>query len=99
MFSNTRTGPPIVILQPGPGDPAGNRVLALNDCTTRMNGPDVTLLQRELVRRGFSVGTYGIDGWYGPDTRAAVVAFQRNAGLLVSGVVDEATWGELSVGR
>lgn len=91
-FSNAPGGPPVVVLQPGPGDPAGNRMLALNDCDTRMNGNDVAALQRELEHRGFPVGSFGTDGWYGPDTRAAVVAFQRSAGLLVTGVVDNATW-------
>jgi peptidoglycan hydrolase-like protein with peptidoglycan-binding domain len=57
-----------------------------------MNGADVTALQRELERRNFNVGPYGFDGWYGPDTRAAVVAFQRSAGLIVSGVVDQTSW-------
>jgi peptidoglycan hydrolase-like protein with peptidoglycan-binding domain len=62
-----------------------------------MNGPDVVGLQRALERRGFSVGRYGIDGWYGPDTRAAVVAFQRREGLPVTGVADEATWEALDL--
>ena len=91
-FSNAPEGSPIVVLQPGAGDPAGHRMLALNDCDTRMNGDDVVALQRELERQDYSVGPLGIDGWYGPATRAAVVAFQRGAGLLVSGVVDDATW-------
>ncbi|MCK4513956.1 MAG: peptidoglycan-binding protein, partial [Spirochaetaceae bacterium] len=91
-FSNTADGSPMVVLQPRPGDPMGHRMLALNDCDTRMNGDDITALQRELERRGYSVGPFGVDGWYGPDTRSAVVAFQRSADLLVSGVVDDATW-------
>jgi len=96
-FSNAPNGPPIVVLQPGPGNPSGNRMLALNDCDTRMNGEDVVALQRELERRGHSVGPSGTDGWYGPDTRAAVVAFQRSSNLLVSGVVDDATWRKLEL--
>jgi len=91
-FSNTPGGSPFVVLQPGPGEPSGNRMLALNDCDTRMNGDDIAALQRELERREYNVGPFGVDGWYGPDTRAAVVAFQRSAGLLVSGVVDDSTW-------
>lgn len=91
-FSNTPGGSPFVVLQPGPGDLSGNRMLALNDCNSRMNGDDIVALQRELERRGYPVGPFGLDGWYGPDTRAAIVAFQRGAGLLVSGVVDDQTW-------
>ncbi|MEE8440189.1 MAG: peptidoglycan-binding domain-containing protein [Spirochaetia bacterium] len=96
-FSNTPDGSSFVVLQPGPGDPTGNRILALNDCDMRMNGEDIAGLQRELERRGYSVGPSGVDGWYGPDTRAAVVAFQRSAGLLVSGVVDGTTWRMLGI--
>lgn len=68
------------------------RVLAFNLCSVRMNGPDVAQLQRALEGRGFSVGSHGIDGWYGPDTRAAVIRFQRAAELPVTGVVDESLW-------
>ena len=32
------------------------------------------------------------DGIYGPQTTAAVSAFQRNRGLPATGVTDQATW-------
>lgn len=32
------------------------------------------------------------DGFYGPNTATAVSAFQRKAGLRVTGVADQATW-------
>ena len=62
-----------------------------------MNGPDVVRLQRALEGRGFSVGPHGLDGWYGPDTRAAVIRFQRAAGLAVTGVVDDRVWDLLGL--
>jgi hypothetical protein len=68
------------------------RTLAFSLCSERMNGEDVVLLQRALAGRGFSLGPHGVDGWYGPDTRAAVIRFQREAGLPVSGVVDTRLW-------
>lgn len=68
------------------------RVVAFNLCSVRMNGADVSRLQRALEGRGYSVGRHGIDGWYGPDTRAAVIRFQRDADLPVTGVVDEPLW-------
>lgn len=40
-------------------------------------------LQAQLARRGFDVGTP--DGVIGPKTRAAIIAFQRTAGLLADG--------------
>ena len=75
------------------------RVLALQECGTRMNGSDVRALQAALERRGFSVGPYGVDGWYGPDTRAAVIRFQRASGLPVTGVVADADWTVLGFGE
>ena len=46
-------------------------------------------LQVELHRRGFSCGS--IDGGAGPQTTAALRAFQRGAGISDSGVLDDAT--------
>ena len=45
--------------------------------------------QVELARRGFSSGS--IDGVRGPQSVAALNAFQRNEGLRETGVLDEAT--------
>jgi hypothetical protein len=67
----------------------GARILAFNLCSVRMNGADVARLQRALEGRGFGVGPHGIDGWYGPDTRAAVIRFEREADLPVDGIVDD----------
>lgn len=36
-----------------------------------------------------------VDGWYGPVTRAKVVAFQKSQHLITDGVVGPATWGKL----
>ncbi|MFA6983175.1 MAG: peptidoglycan-binding domain-containing protein [Sedimentibacter sp.] len=37
-----------------------------------------------------------VDGVFGPDTTAAVIAFQILYGLPVTGVVDLETWSRLS---
>ncbi|MFW5743169.1 MAG: peptidoglycan-binding domain-containing protein [Spirochaetota bacterium] len=73
------------------------RILAFNLCSVRMNGPDVVRLQRALEGRGFSVGPHGLDGWYGPDTRAAVIRFQRASDMPVTGVVDDTVWESLGL--
>lgn len=55
-------------------------------------GAFVTLLQSELVKRGFSCGVTGADGDFGKNTEAAVKAFQKAHGLKVDGVVGASTW-------
>ncbi len=50
-------------------------------------------LQVELHRRGFSCGS--IDGVTGAQTVGALKAFQRNAGIAETGVIDDATRGVL----
>ncbi|MCM3224846.1 peptidoglycan-binding domain-containing protein [Terribacillus saccharophilus] len=35
------------------------------------------------------------DGIFGPNTRQAVINFQRNNGLGVDGIVGQATWNRL----
>lgn len=50
-----------------------------------LRGDDVTALQRRLSELGFQ--NTRVDGIFGPDTAKAVVAFQRNTGLVTDGVV------------
>lgn len=50
--------------------------------------PDVHHIQARLVGKGFSVGPYGIDGYYGKDSQAAVNRFKAHHGLVQNAVVD-----------
>lgn len=43
-------------------------------------------IQQQLKDKGYSLGSYGVDGSYGKDTYNAVKAFQRDAGLSADGV-------------
>jgi hypothetical protein len=52
-------------------------------------GPEVTKLQQRLTELGFD--PKGIDAKFGPDTEAAVKAFQQASGLAVTGIVDSIT--------
>ncbi len=56
-------------------------------------GHEVQFLQQWLVNNGYSVGTAGIDGIFGPDTEAAVRRFQTDAGIAIDGIVGPQTWG------
>lgn len=59
------------------------------------SGPAVRFLQRRLQQRGFYRGA--IDGQFGAATLRAVRQFQRQQGLDVTGVVNNATWRALGV--
>jgi peptidoglycan hydrolase-like protein with peptidoglycan-binding domain len=54
-----------------------------------MSGADVKALQQRLSALKYYPGT--VDGKFGPDTLAAIWAFQEINGIHVSGVVDAAT--------
>jgi len=53
-------------------------------------GAAVTQLQEALVNAGFNPN--GVDGNFGPGTRAAVIAFQKAHGLTADGIVGATTW-------
>jgi peptidoglycan L-alanyl-D-glutamate endopeptidase CwlK len=57
-------------------------------------GAAVKRLQQALAKAGFSPGR--ADGAFGPGTEAAVIAFQRGAGLLADGVAGPRTLAALS---
>ncbi|MCY0865509.1 MAG: peptidoglycan-binding protein [Sulfobacillus sp.] len=57
-------------------------------------GALVAKLQSELTQAGYSTG--GVDGIFGPETKAAVIAFQEAHGLPSYGLVGSLTWNALS---
>jgi len=60
-------------------------------------GPEVRTLQTELNRQLFPRPNLTVDGIFGSLTRNAVVAFQRNAGLVPDGVVGPLTRAALGM--
>jgi len=66
------------------------RTLKLGD-----RGKEVLDVQSRLCGLGYSVGTDGVDGYFGDDTEKAVLKFQQECGLLVDGIVSDNTWCEL----
>ncbi len=56
-------------------------------------GPAVTQLQQKLRAKGYNIS---VDGDFGPNTAAAVRAFQQSHGLGVDGVVGPNTWAKLN---
>lgn len=59
-------------------------------------GTDVSNLQRRLASADFDVER---DGWFGPKTEAAVIAFQRRCGLVADGIAGPKTISALAAGR
>lgn len=62
------------------GSLLGNRILK-NGC----EGEDVKELQTNLVRLGYDLGKWGVDGDFGYATEMAVKKFQRDAGVGIDG--------------
>src|SRR3989442_16025525 len=60
------------------------------------SGPDVKDLQQKLKDLGFDPN--GVDGNFGPGTKAAVIAFQQSKGLQADGIAGPATLAALGLG-
>ena len=68
-----------------------NRILKVT--SPLMQGDDVKVVQNKLNSLGYNCGT--ADGYYGNDTKNAVVKFQSDRGLTTDGEVGPATWNAL----
>lgn len=53
---------------------------------------NIERIQRALRSTGADIG---VDGYFGPNTREAVMDYQRDHNLTVDGIVGPATWNEL----
>lgn len=56
------------------------------------SGEDVRILQDDLLKLGYDLGSYGADGKFGAKTQTAVKAFQKKAGLTQDGIAGPRTW-------
>ena len=54
-------------------------------------GPEVEQLQKNLIKLGYSCGSWGADGDFGNDTKKAVIKFQKEHGLSPDGLVGPLT--------
>lgn len=72
--------------------PVPERVIFITKIGPKMSGNDVKWVQYHLIRLGFlpeknKRGKSNIDGIYGKDTRAAVMAAQKHYGIKEDGIV------------
>ena len=58
-------------------------------------GEYVTLMQTQLLQKGYDLAPYGADGDFGKKTEAAVKAFQKDNGLVQDGICGQKTWAAL----
>src|SRR5690625_2761439 len=58
-------------------------------------GNQVKKLQKDLIKLGFSVGSHGADGSFGPDTRQAIINFQKRHNLKMDGMAGPETLGKI----
>jgi soluble lytic murein transglycosylase-like protein len=76
--------------------PLGRPLFGRRVLTPGAVGWDVSVLQFHLRREGL-LGA-GVDGHFGPQTRAALMQFQQRRGLAVDGVAGPATYAALGRG-
>jgi peptidoglycan hydrolase-like protein with peptidoglycan-binding domain len=62
---------------------------------TMPNG--VELVQRALIKKGYSVGIKGADGVLGPNTKNAIIKYQKDNGIKQTGIVGPITAKSLGV--
>ena len=58
-------------------------------------GEYVTLMQTELIQKGYNCGDTGADGVFGNQTEKAVKRFQEDNGLTPDGICGKLTWNAL----
>lgn len=83
---NTHT---VMVLDNGSGASTviGKRILKKG-----MSGSDVSYLQDKLRKVGYSLA---VDGKFGPQTQAALIAFQTEEKILIDGICGPETWRHL----
>jgi len=95
ILSLLNTAPPPVATPTTPTTPSANETLVFGKNNSRI----VELQQFLIDAASGSDATYlarsGATGYFGPITRAALIEYQRSAGLSASGVVDDATYTQI----
>jgi hypothetical protein len=64
---------------------------------TEQASNNITAIQQALVKKGYNIGTFGVDGIYGRNTKNAVIKFQKDNGIKQTGYVGPITAKALGV--
>lgn len=80
---------------PLPDKPVSSCIVTLPILRYGATGAAVKSAQILLIGWGYSCGSYGADGEIGPDTDAAIKAFQTDNELTADGIVGAKTWNKL----
>ncbi|HZT51478.1 MAG TPA: peptidoglycan-binding domain-containing protein [Stellaceae bacterium] len=79
---------------PGPGEAlAATKAAAASATEAKVRADELRSAQRTLKQQGLYKGK--VDGRSGPQTIAAIEAFQRKNGLKQTGWLDQPTWNAL----
>lgn len=68
-------------------DAATTKVVKNNYLSNFTRGNFAKWTQTQLKRKGYNIGSYGVDGGYGNDTEKAVKKYQKDKSLTVDGCV------------
>ena len=74
----------------------GEEAINVIDVPTSRVGPAVADIQKVLLALGYKLPKHGVDGVRGPETSAAVAAFQEDNGLAIDGDPGPQTVGMLN---
>lgn len=75
------------------GPTTWDRLFYLNLKTPQKHGSDIMKMQQRLTSLKYNPGT--IDGYFGENSKTAVITFQRRNGLTQDGSCGPATWNKL----
>jgi len=81
---------PVCVCDDTPVPPSGKPTLRKGD-----KGEYVTLMQTELIQKGYNCGDTGADGKFGNNTEKALKRFQKDNGLVEDGICGDSTWEAL----
>ncbi|CAM2939002.1 N-acetylmuramoyl-L-alanine amidase [Hathewaya histolytica] len=71
------------------GDNTVNKLITVR---SGARGNITRIVQELLIRKGYSVGSYGADGVFGQGTYKAILQLQSKNGLSADGIVGKNTW-------